>query len=491
MQSKLSEEQKQESQKKDIFEEDTSQGSPEEQKIQEEFNRTGETTKPEPSKPTEQLTPEEVSAAQAFTVDAENAAVARAMRPERTPSGGVSDRRAIEAAEAFAAGEENRPLTDLEKAQAELLRAQAKSLRAEGFPPTKKIELTSTPQIGVTSPERAETPNQPVITGVGAPLLAPAVAGESEHPSINMLRMQEVQLIAANPFPAGLYGLSDDEKTALLPVASELVRIERAKKLISPDVNPREELEAVETPDGNHDAALWLDAMEDGMFGDTLKDALFEMDTHLPTTGDEAAHRAAIGNHPIVRALNEAGAVLVKENTQYGDAYEHFETSDALFEAHPEIDRGTIDTYYNVSTGQFDFPVKKVKDAGGQVLPKPAEHTGYDNDYDVLTGQDKPTGTVEKELENEFAHSIWGKKVNPLTGEEPSSAKKSTEKTVDQKIVQTQQNIAEMQKEQMLENLKRTEKFYRTRGKKRIDSVDVPIGNDAVSRAQKVAKEVA
>ncbi len=66
----------------------------------------------------------------------------------------------------------------------------------------------------------------------------------------------------------------------------ELVNLERQKHQITPDSNPREELQALESPSGARDGGLWLEMIEDGMFGDTIKDQLYALNTHAPKTAD-------------------------------------------------------------------------------------------------------------------------------------------------------------------------------------------------------------
>jgi len=221
---------------------------------------------------------------------------------------------------------------------------------------TEKEEELPSYEPKVAFGERQEI-QAPVIGGNEPPLLQPAVPGETPHLSLNALRMKQLQLVVANPLQGGQFSFSDFEKNAMLPVASELVNLERQKKQISPDINSLEEFQALESPSGDHDAAIWLDMILDGSFGDTLKDQMLAIQTHVATSADESFHHAAIGENPVVRQMNENGNVLVRQDTNFGDAFQTFQSAEEVKEARPEMDLMDIDHCYTFD-GVFRVPMQ-------------------------------------------------------------------------------------------------------------------------------------
>lgn len=215
--------------------------------------------------------------------------------------------------------------------------------------------------------------------------------GESEHVPLNLLRAQLSQIVSANPpnSNSGIYGKNDLEKQQLIPFAMSLINILRKMKEISPDVNVRDELAAIESPSGYPDGESYLQLIEDGVLTDGLKDALYSMHSHVPESADEAIHDARIYEKPVVKVMNEASAVLEKSDSAYGDNYQEFVSAEDVLKAHPKLDRGKLDEYYGVASGKFRVPVNI--DASGQIVDPEPTHTGktgLDERHDILTDKD-------------------------------------------------------------------------------------------------------
>jgi hypothetical protein len=300
------------------------------------------------------------------------------------------EKRALEAAEAFAAGEE------AGQAETSTKSKKKKTISLNIPAPTANFRL---PEFG----ERETFPTANIIGAIPAPVLFPAVQGETPHQGVPILRMKLAQLIALNPFPGGLYTLSQEEETALMPVAGSIVETLRFLKQVSPDIDIRRELQGVELPGDNHDGGIWLEAIEDGMFGDSVRDALYALDSHVPQTADEALHKAAMAEHPIVRAENELGNVLVKEDTSYGDNYETFQSAEDALKAHPEIDIAELDTHYNVGTGFYEFASDSTKKSGISPIEQAQERLAKEEEKAILTqikGQTKLLKDYNRAVKN-------------------------------------------------------------------------------------------
>jgi len=289
------------------------------------------------------------------------------------------EKRALEAAEAFATGEEE---GQAETNTPELTRAKPESKERKiislDIPsPSTNFRL---PEFG----ERDTVPISSISAAVPSPVLYPAVQGETPHQSLPVLRMKLAQLITANKFPGGLYSLSDEERNAMLPTVGAIVETLRFMKNVSPDLNVREELQAIETPNGSHDGGLFLEAIDMGMFGDQVTDALYAMDKHIVQSADEALHKAAIAEHPVVRAENELGNVLETEQTEYGDTYQTFGNASDALKAHPDIDQAELDSHYNVGTGFYEFTDESTKRSGITRLAQAQEKLSKEEEKVVL-----------------------------------------------------------------------------------------------------------
>lgn len=280
-----------------------------------------------------------------------------------------------------------------------------------------------------------ETPRQKPFTSLGAT--------ETAHSEIPLLRLQLAQIVNASPYSGDALALSDDERVEAMPVAVALIKVLRDMKNISPDINVRDELSAIESSSGYNDGEKWLESIEDGHFGDQAKAALYGLAIHVPRSADEAIHADEIVNHPVVKYENQAGNILVTERTDnYGDNYAVFKSADEAIKHFPNLDESKLDEFYQVDTGTFR-------------IPKNADLRSNEINIEAPSAENfaSAEGTSETFDFNEPFDLLTGKKPEPKSSQKSANVTQ-TEAKLDRQIQKAQERNRIETKAQILERMK-------------------------------------